>query len=57
MYDMVSRENQKLAASAVVALVVLVALRALTDFGLLSRFTIIVVVIIVTQFVSERVYQ
>jgi len=56
MYDMVSRENQKLAASAVVALVVLVALRALTDFGLLSRFTIIVVVIIVTQFVSERVY-
>jgi len=54
---MVSRENQKLAASAVVALVVLVALRALTDFGLLSRFTIVVVVIIVTQSVFERMYQ
>jgi hypothetical protein len=57
MYDMVSRENQKLAASAVVALVVLVALRALTDFGPLSRFMIVVVVIIVTQSVFERMYQ
>jgi hypothetical protein len=54
---MVSRENQKLAASAVVALVVLVALRALTGFGLLSRFTIVVVAILVTQSVFERAYQ
>jgi hypothetical protein len=54
---MVSRENQKLAASAVVAIGVLIALRALTDFGLLSRFTIVTVVIIVTQSVFERMYQ
>ncbi|SDY93381.1 hypothetical protein SAMN05216564_11621 [Halopenitus persicus] len=54
---MVSRENQKLAASAVVVLVAIVALRALTDFGLLSRFTIVVFVTIVTQSVFERVYQ
>lgn len=57
IYDMVSREKQKIAASAVVALVVLVALRALTDFGLVLRFTIVVVVIFVTQSVFERVYQ
>ncbi|WP_160163045.1 hypothetical protein [Halorubrum distributum] len=54
---MVSRENQKLAASAVVALVVLVVLRALTGFGLLSRFAIVVVAVLVTQYVFERAYQ
>lgn len=54
---MVSHENQKLVASAVVALAVLVALRTLTNFGLLLRFTIVVVAIIAVQSVFERVYQ
>ncbi|WP_158224057.1 MULTISPECIES: hypothetical protein [Halorubrum] len=52
---MVSREKQKLVASAVIVLAVLVALRALTDLGVLSRFTIVVVAIIVIQSVFERV--
>jgi hypothetical protein len=54
---MVFDENQKLVASAVVALVALVGLRALTDFGLLLRFTIVVVAVLAAQSVFERMYQ
>ena len=54
---MASRQKQNLAVNAVVALAVLVVLRALTSLGVLSRFIIVVVAIILTQSVFERVYQ
>ncbi len=54
---MLSRENQKLVASAVVVLLIIVALRVLTDFGVMLRFAIVVVALVVTQSIFERVYQ
>ncbi|WP_435066652.1 hypothetical protein [Haloplanus sp. C73] len=50
-----SRENQILVASGVVALAVLFALRAVTNVGVVSRFAIVVVAILVTQSALGRV--
>jgi len=54
---MVSRENQIMVASAMVALAVLFALREFTNLGVFSRSPIIIVAIIVTQSALGRAYQ
>ena len=54
---MVSPEHQILVVTAVIALAVLFALRAFTDFGVLSRFATVAVAIIVTQSAFGRVSQ
>jgi len=52
---MVSRESKSMVASVVVAVAVIVALRTFTGLGTVPRFAIVIVAVLITQSVLERV--
>jgi len=52
---MVSRESKSMVASVVVAIGVIVALRTFTELGTVPRFALVIVAVLVTQSVLERV--